>query len=233
MLSFNFGGKNSFSDYGIYITSRPSIPTPKRKISNVNIPGRNSSLKFDENKYEDITITVKCSVKGTDYYKRIDEINGWLYGLGEDELIFSFDENKKYIAQVVNAIEFSQVLRYFSDFVIVFNCQPFKYDISNSNLVITKPGVINNIGNIYSEPIIKVTGSGNIVLSFNNQVINLYEVNEKLIIDSVIQNCYNEKLENMNYKMNGEFPVLESGENNISWTGNISNLEVTPNWRWL
>lgn len=233
MLSFNFGGKNSFSDYGIYVTSRPSIPSPKRKISSVNIPGRNSSLKFDENKYEDITITVKCSVKGTDYYKKIDEISGWLFGSGEDELIFSFDEGKKYIAQVVNSIEFSQVLRYVSEFVIVFNCQPFKYDISNANVVITKPGVINNLGNIYSEPIIKVNGSGNIVLSINGEVINLYEVSEMLIIDSVIENCYNEKLENRNYKMSGEFPVLESGENNISWTGNISNLEVTPNWRWL
>lgn len=37
----------------------------------------------------------------------------------------------------------------------------------------------------------------------------------------------------LNNKMSGEFPVLELGENNISWVGNVSKLEIQPNWRWL
>jgi phage-related protein len=31
--------------------------------------------------------------------------------------------------------------------------------------------------------------------------------------------------------MTGEFPVFFSGQNNVSWTGAISKIEATPNWR--
>ena len=29
------------------------------------------------------------------------------------------------------------------------------------------------------------------------------------------------------------WPVLSVGETLISWTGNVTNVTVTPNWRWL
>ena len=48
ILSFNFGGQNSYSDYGIIISKRPFIPSPKRRVSYVDIPGRDSNLKYDE-----------------------------------------------------------------------------------------------------------------------------------------------------------------------------------------
>lgn len=33
--------------------------------------------------------------------------------------------------------------------------------------------------------------------------------------------------------MKGQFPYLDIGENVISWSGNISKIEITPNWRCL
>lgn len=233
MLSFNFGGKDSFRDYGIYISKRPDMPSPKRRITNVIIPGRSSSLKFDEDTYDDITISVECSIKDRVLLDRIDDIKGWLIGTGESDLIFNFQKEKKYVAQVVNAIDFSQVLRYFSKFIIIFNCQPFKYEVNSSAINLTTAGIINNIGSVYSEPIIKVMGIGDVTLTINTQTIKLKDISDHVILDSVQQNCYNEQLENLNNKMLGEFPILLSGKNEISWSGTISKLEVTPNWRWL
>ena len=51
MLSFTFGGKNSYADFGLVVSKRPSIPSPARRITTLDIPGRNSSLRFDENTY--------------------------------------------------------------------------------------------------------------------------------------------------------------------------------------
>ncbi|QDY17535.1 phage tail protein [Clostridium botulinum] len=31
--------------------------------------------------------------------------------------------------------------------------------------------------------------------------------------------------------MYGEFPIFQVGENKISWTGNVSKIEITPRWR--
>ena len=37
----------------------------------------------------------------------------------------------------------------------------------------------------------------------------------------------------LNSAMSGEFPSLKSGQNAISWTGDVTKVEVKPNWRYL
>ena len=37
----------------------------------------------------------------------------------------------------------------------------------------------------------------------------------------------------MNSAMSGEFPILKPGMNAISWTGEVTKVEVKPNWRYL
>ncbi|MEY8762473.1 MULTISPECIES: distal tail protein Dit [Clostridium] len=235
MLSFNFGGKNSYDDFGILISQRPGIPSPKRRVSTINIPGRNSNLRFDEKTYDDITLTVECSVKDRENIAdKIDDITAWLFKTGESNLIFSFQEDKKYIAQVVNAIDFKQVYKYFSEFPIIFNCRPFKYAVENNIVNIIKAETtINNPGTIESEPVISIYGSGDIAFKINGQQISLKGVSEKIIVDSVIQDCYDDAGNNLNGNMSGEFLKMKPGENIIEWSGNVTKVELLPNWRWL
>lgn len=37
----------------------------------------------------------------------------------------------------------------------------------------------------------------------------------------------------MNGNMTGDFPTLLPGQNAISWSGNVTRLEIQPNWRYL
>lgn len=234
MLSFNFAGKDSCLDYGILITSRPTIPSPKRRVSYIDIPGRDSSLRYDEGTYEDITIVVECSITGENIILKIDEITAWLFNSGESDLIFSFQNDKKYIAQVVNSIEFKQVLRYSSKFIIIFNCRPFKYAVSNNVITITQNGTnLINPGTIYSLPKIYVYGSGDITLKINGNEIKINGLSNKIIVDCALYDCYDDDLNNLNSKVSGTFPVLKVGNNIIEWTGNVSKVEILPNWRWL
>lgn len=235
MLSFNFGGKNSYGDFGILIAKRPDLPSSKRRVSTINIPGRDSNLRFDEKTYEDITLSVECSVKDNlNVADKIDDIKAWLFGAGESELIFSFQDDKKYIAQVVNAIDFKQVYRYFSQFPIIFNCRPFKYAVENNIVVVNISGTaVTNPGSLESEPVISIYGSGNIVFKINEGEINLQDITEKVIVNSVIQDCYDDEGNNLNGKMTGEFLKLKSGENIIEWSGSVTKAEIIPNWRWL
>lgn len=235
MLSFNFGNKNSFEDYGILIAKRPVIPSPKRRVTFVNVPGRDSNIKFDEGTYEDINIVVECTVKDrNNLSEKLDEIKGWLFNSGESELIFSFQDDRKYTAQVINAIDFKPLYKIIGVFPILFSCRPFKYEVTNSMITIQgSGGTINNVGTVESEPIISVYGSGNITLSINNDEIQLRDVSNSITIDSVIEDCYGNNNENLNVKMAGEFPRLIPGINTIRWTGSISKLEIIPNWRWL
>ncbi len=88
------------------------------------------------------------------------------------------------------------------------------------------------MGAFESEPIITIFGNGNIELYVNNQSISLKEITGSVTLDSEMQNAYNGAA-SMNNKMQGEFPILILGENNITWLGNVTRLEIQPNWRWL
>jgi len=235
MLSFNFNGKDSYLDFGIFITKRPTIPSPKRRVSYIDIPGRHSRLRYDEGTFEDITIAVECTVKDREnLLLKLDNIKSWLFGAGEDDLIFSFQPDKKYIAQVVNAIDFEQVFKYASRFPILFNCRPFKYAALNNILTITESGsFITNPGSIESKPVITVYGTGNINLTVNSAEIELTDVNNKIILNCEIEDCYDDEFNNLNSKMTGEFPTLIPGSNSIQWTGDVEKIEILPNWRWL
>lgn len=235
MISFNFGGKDSYLDFGIIISKRPSLPSPKRRVSNIIIPGRDSNLRYDEGTFEDITISVECSIKDKENISfKLDEIKAWLFGVGESDLIFSFQTDKKYRAQVVNAIDFEQVFKYTSKFPIIFNCRPFKYAVQNNVLTIIESGSnIINPGSIASEPVICVYGLEDILLKINDKEIRLIEVEEKIILNSVIQDAYDNKGNNLNNKMSGDFIKLKSGSNRIQWSGNVEKIEIVPNWRWL
>ncbi|NLK23290.1 MAG: phage tail protein [Clostridiales bacterium] len=233
MLSFIFGDKDSFNDYGIKICSRPKIVLPKKRVTEMIIPGRDSAVKFDENTYEDINISVECNIMDKDLSNKIDDIKSWLIKTGTNDLIFSYQPNKKYIAYMANSIDFSQILKVISRFVIIFRCEPFKYETKQETINVVKPEIIVNPGTIYSKPIIKVKGTGNIELKINSQIIEIENLDGVIILDSILEDAYNEEKHNMNFKINGEFPILEEGENNILWTGGISNIEITPNWRWI
>ena len=71
-----------------------------------------------------------------------------------------------------------------------------------------------------------------VTLYVNNKSIYLKEIKDKIVIDSEMKNAYNNAV-SLNYKMSGNFPILSVGENNISWTGNVTKLEIQPNWRFL
>jgi len=63
-------------------------------------------------------------------------------------------------------------------------------------------------------------------------VVNLTNVSEYVTINSDLMDCYKDTLLKNN-DMNGEFPVLIVGNNTISWTGIVTKVEITPNFRYI
>lgn len=96
--------------------------------------------------------------------------------------------------------------------------------------------VVNNHGNIYSKPSVTIYGSGTINLSVNGVdafVINLGSA-EYLTIDSDKMNAFQGNIL-MNRSVVGDYEnlYLNVGNNTISWTGNVTALQVTNFTRWL
>lgn len=47
--------------------------------------------------------------------------------------------------------------------------------------------IITNLGGVYSEPILTVTGSGNITLMMGMTIVELENIPGRIVIDSVLQ----------------------------------------------
>ena len=236
MLQFTFDGKNSFDDFGIVITKRPMIPSPKRRVTFMDIPGRHSSVRHDEETYEDITIVVECNIskRTGPLHEQLDAIKQWLFSAREQPLIFNYEPDKAYQAQVVNAIDFTTHLRQATTFPVLFHCRPFKVEATPAVHTFTSSGVtLENPGTVESAPIISIVGGGSINLTINGETISLTNVQDRIILNSDLQECYNEAIQNENDKMSGPFPVLMPGNNVINWSGSVSQVDITPNWRWL
>ena len=91
---------------------------------------------------------------------------------------------------------------------------------------------IDNPGSVYSEPVITVYGSGDITLMVGTAIVELEGVSGSITLDSELQEAYSGTT-GMNSAMSGEFPILKPGMNAVSWSGEVTKVEVKPNWRYL
>ena len=133
-IAFTFRDKNSLDDYGIYIARWPVIPTPKRRVHYIDIPGRSSTIWYDEKTYEDYAIVVECLVSRKtlqmtrpQFMNHLNEIREWLYGTpeesGESTLVFSFEPLVTRSAQVVHSYDSTPISDLFATFSVVFTCR--------------------------------------------------------------------------------------------------------------
>jgi predicted phage tail component-like protein len=232
MFSFNFLGKDSYNDFGIVVEKRPIISKPQRNIQYFDVPGRSGSLKVDDATYKDIIIPIQCNFRDTTSVAvHADLIKPWLDG-GEGQLIFNNQTDKYYIAHVSDQVDISQEILLFGQFLVNFRCQPFKYAVTNTPATLWSNGSITNPGTANSEPVLFLMGNGNITLTINGASIQLTGISGSITIDTVLKDAYNGSTL-LNNQMSGDFPVLLPGINTISWTGSVSSLQITPNWRWL
>ena len=112
--------------------------------------------------------------------------------------------------------------------------QPFRYQKSVEPVVLTASGTINNLGTIYSEPIIEIEGDGDISLTIGRKTMYL-AIKTKATIDcrQGKQNIYNATGAVQNtLRKRGGFLEIPTGKVGVSFTGNVRKITIRPNWRY-
>jgi predicted phage tail component-like protein len=219
--------KNISSEDYLMVNKLPSIIKATRDIQKIEVDGRDGFLTIDKGTHRGTVKTVECTIFNLN---DIDFISSWLDGSAD--VIFSNEPDRVYKATIINQIDFKKIALVFHTLLIQFECQPHKYSLSNNVIILTSQGTVFNSGSVISKPIIKIFGTGSIDLNINGNIINLTNVSEYVVIDSELLDAYKET-SLKNNDMNGEFPELIIGSNSISWTGIVTKVEITPNWRYL
>ena len=218
--------------YGIHVADQPPVTIPQERSTQTNVPGRPGSLTQleGEDVYDDMVLTAQCFISDP---AQIPAIAAWLKGKGT--VTFANRTGGHYNARISNQIPFEKVLRGnpHCSFAVNFRCFPFWYQDNAADVTLTTSGTaITNPGSVYSDPVITVTGSGDITLMVGTTIVELTGVSGSIVIDSVLKEAY-KGTTLMNDHMSGDFPVLKPGLNAISWTGTVTQVAIKPNWRYL
>lgn len=220
MLELIIDNKSS-ADFGLCIADTPSIPSPERDVERVPVRGRHGSLT-KKYAYKDIPFSVSLNLLEDDGLKdKLRLIRAWI--LNAKKLQLS-DDNIFYRIKESNIPDIENDLNLLGKFEANFIADPFQFKESKI-VTLSAPGTLFYNGTIESEPYIKIYGTGDGTLTFNNDVIHFQDISEYVEIDCENQQAF-KGVDPKNNKMIGEYPVLEIGMNDISWSGGITKIDI-------
>lgn len=235
-----FNGRSS-ADYGIFVEEPPNHAWPEKDYDVVHVPGRSGDLLFDNGSYKNVSREYKIAVGSRTLllHEQIDGIFSWLHSAsGYARLEDSYEPEHFRLASYRESNSLENILGHAGRATIKFDCKPQRFlKTGEQAITFTSAGYLVNPSEFESLPIIKITKSySSGVLNVNGCTITIaagtYTSSTPFVIDSEIQNAYSGTLNRNGYITlnSGYFPILGPGSNEISFSGGITKLEVTPRW---
>lgn len=224
-------GVTSKTINGLLISNLPAISKPMIRTNTETIDGRDG----------DITTTLGYSAYdktfdiGLHGEYNVDDVIKYFDSCGE--VIFSNEPDKYYRFAIYNQIDFTKLLR-FKKASITMHVQPFKYDANEAERTFTIGTFsVRNIGNIYSKPVLTITGTGAVTVTLNNtQILTLaLGTGKTIIIDAEQMNAYDTSGNYLNRSVTGNYDDLRLnvGINNIVIGGTITQAKINRISRWI
>lgn len=247
---FNFNGYDS-REFDCYITTKTVFNQPKRQIDFISIPGRNGDVIIDSGRYSNIQIKLglrQFTKKITDDFSldfgdNLKRLTDWL-SQGQNYYTYSDSYDPEYYRQVcITSVNVNQRRKDVADITLEMNAKPLKYKISGDTAITisearTSINPFVNRENMESRPYYKLymaSGHSNetVTLTVNGRAYNIDHVTGYVEIDCDLMNVYKSTTnKNKDYRpdQDGNFPLLQVGDNLISFSNNISYIEIKPRW---
>lgn len=231
-------GISSTTIQGLLVQNLPAITKPKIRAEAEEIDGRDG----------DIITLLGYGAYDKEFsiglYSQFDIDQIIEYFNSSGTVTFSNEPDKYYNYQILEQIDFERLLR-FRTATVKMHVQPFKYAVADNSKTFTiAEGTtsinIRNVGNIYSKPILTITGSGTINLYLNSiQVftLSLGSTSTTMAIDINNMNAYDPSTNDfLNRQVVGNYDNFKFviGKNTISWSGGtITQIQIQNFSRWI
>lgn len=231
------------TDYGIVVSEAPVFERPNRKQTIIQIPGRNGSVIFPEDAWEDVVrsynvwlsenVTEDSGGDKSGYLvEYVDAYEAFLNSKkGYVRLEDNFEPDVYRLAYYSGGDAFSNEMTQYGRASLRFTCRPERFLKSGEIPVsVTNGATLTNPTRFASKPIIHIEASNETIsVSIGGKTITA-EVTDYINIDCERMNAYRLPVENKNDKISGSFPTIPSGSNTIGITGTYTKVEITPQW---
>lgn len=226
-----FNNKSS-ADCRIQVAHPPGYAYPERDYTITHIPGRNGDIIQDNGCYKNVerTYEVSFDVPNEDFATYANAVSAWLHSTtGYARLEDSYEPNYYRMATYQESNIFENLYNQAGTATIVFECKPQRFLKTGDNIITIQNSLtIMNPTGFEAYPLFKVTGTSG-VLTVNGNSITFSSIDDFVMLDCELQDAYKESI-NKNSTISGTFPVLKTGSNTISWTGDISSVTMKPRW---
>ena len=226
-----FNNKSS-ADCRIQVAHPPGYAYPERDYTITHIPGRNGDIIQDNGCYKNVerTYEVSFDAPNEDFATYANAVSAWLHSTtGYARLEDSYEPNYYRMATYQESNIFENLYNQAGTATIVFECKPQRFLKTGDNIITIQNSLtIMNPTGFEAYPLFKVTGTSG-VLTVNGNSITFSSIDDFVMLDCELQDASKENI-NKNSTISGTFPVLKTGSNTISWTGDISSVTMKPRW---
>lgn len=236
----------STADYGVEISGEGVFDAPARVCEMIEIPGRNGALSIDQGRFENIVVTYPAynyETNMTDFAESLRDLRNALSSRsGYCRLTDTFHPDEYRLGIFKSGLEVKPVkYNTASEFDLKFDCKPQRWLTSGEELLVfTEATTLTNPTLFASAPLIRVSGSDGTV-TINDITIDVAQLpaaylSQEVYIDCEIGEAYcydliTGELVNLNsYVSWSEYPRLDPGANNISFTEYITRVSFVPRW---
>jgi len=235
----SFGWRGISSDtYGVVVTKLPPVVVAGKRDEKVVVPGRSGALHRQDGGWDEMLLTVECYLpyEQGGYVAPLKTLAAWLQGL--DWLTLSNRPGLRFHARLTDQVTLSPLMDGFEDriFALNFWCDPFGYEAIPTILTKTAAFTVTNPGTIEAYPLIQLTATGDIALTIGDKAIAIAGVPGSVILDVPGGLIYSGGTNLSGNAVTDDWPLtIPVGANpvSVSWTGNVTQVIIQPNWGWL
>lgn len=236
MRKFWFDGQCSAS-YGLMASGSGTFNAPERDIEKISVMGRNGDLSRDNERFKNIFLSYPVSIY-RDFARNAAAARAWLMSKsGYKRLEDEYNPDTFRMAMFIGPIDFdAKFLNRAGETTLIFDCKPQRFlKYGEHPVSLEAPGTLWNETNFTALPLITVYGSGAGSLIVGSTTVEIKAMEDHLVLDSDIQDACRVAASGVMENKNGavyapEFPVLIPGENLVSWSGDITKVEIVPRW---
>lgn len=230
---FIYDGLDS-RDYGIWIFDMTTDTGAELQQEKISVPGRDGDLTIGSSRLANVT----HRYMGVIYQNFESNLQAFRDAMaakrGYLELTDSLHPGEVYRA--LYSMVFDPTIprgRSMGKFAIEFDRKPQRWLASGQSASSVASGdTLTNPTSQKARPLIHVVGYG--TLYVGSHAVTISQGYAYVDIDCDMMDCYH-GTDNANELVtfgDGEFPVLEPGENGITYSGNITSVSITPRyWR--
>ena len=228
-----YGGESS-SDYGMVVAEAPTYERARRKQTIYTVPGRNGSVIFQQDAWEDVPRSYKVWLAEDDLTPLVDKVDAFEAMLnsmkGYQRLEDNFEPDVFRLAYYSGGDDFSNSMTQYGEATINFTCRAERFLKSGEAPVTVLNGdQLVNPTRFTAKPLIHIEGSGTITVAIGGNTISA-SVTDYINIDCETMNAYRLAAENKNSDISGTFPQIVPGVNTVGITGTPTLVTVAPRY---